>query len=91
MDDEELQVIIKRLQRERGISQFPDELKRETQIVVQYLQQQQIRQAFEYVDRLPPDLRVVLKPYVTQLSGAKTLSATANVTVDLVTRPAWQK
>ena len=84
MDDEELQVIVKRLQRERGISQFPDELKRETQIVVEYLQQQQIRQAFEYVDRLPPDLRVVLKPYVTQVSGAKTLSATANVTVDLV-------
>jgi malate dehydrogenase len=84
MDDEELRFTIQRLQRERSISQFPDELKREKQAVLSYLQQEQICEAFDYVDRLPPDLRVVLKPYVTQLSGSKTLAATANVTVDLV-------
>jgi len=36
------------------------------------------------VDSLPPDVRVVTKPYVTHLSGAKTVNATANVTVDLL-------
>ena len=33
---------------------------------------------------LPPDLRVVLKPYVTHYSGAKTVVATAQSTVELV-------
>ena len=49
-----------------------------------YVKQKQVQEAYTYVDRLPPDLRVVLKPLVTHLSGAKTISATANVTVDLV-------
>ena len=84
MDEEELQATLKRLQRERQISQFSDEVSKEKQIVLDYLDSEQIREAFEYVDRLPPDLRVVLKPYVTQMSGARTLAATANATVDLV-------
>ena len=44
----------------------------------------EIKEAFARVDTLPPDVRVVLKPFVTHLSGAKTVMATANVTVDLV-------
>jgi malate dehydrogenase len=43
-----------------------------------------VADAFARVDTLPPDVRVVVKPYVTHLSGAKTVMATANVTVDLV-------
>jgi len=43
-----------------------------------------VREAFERVDQLPADLRVVLRPYITNLSGAKTSIATANVIVDLV-------
>ncbi|HVK01993.1 MAG TPA: hypothetical protein VM490_00820 [Armatimonadaceae bacterium] len=43
-----------------------------------------IAEAFAYVDTLPPDVRVVLKPYITHLSGAKTVLATANVTASLV-------
>jgi Malate/lactate dehydrogenases len=48
------------------------------------IQDGRIQEAFAYVDSLPPDVRVVLKPYVTHLSGAKTVLATANVTVSLV-------
>lgn len=84
MDAEELHSILKRLRRGRSISQFPEEVSREKQVVLQYLQQEQVQEAYAYVDRLAPDLRVVIKPYVTHLSGAKTISATANVTVDLV-------
>ena len=36
------------------------------------------------MDTLSPDVRVIVKPYVTHLSGSKTVLATANVTVDLV-------
>ncbi|MGL5083977.1 MAG: malate dehydrogenase [Microcoleaceae cyanobacterium] len=84
MDLEELLAVDQRLRRGRKIAQFPDEIQAEKQEIFNYLQEGNIRQAFEYVDRLPPDLRVVLKPYVTHISGAKTAAATANVTVDLV-------
>ncbi|MDX1932207.1 MAG: hypothetical protein SFU56_06355 [Capsulimonadales bacterium] len=40
--------------------------------------------AFRRLESLPPDLRVVLKPIVTHLSGAKTVMATANVTIELL-------
>lgn len=43
-----------------------------------------VADAFAHADRLPPDARVVLKPYITHLSGSKTVIATANVTVDLM-------
>jgi malate dehydrogenase len=84
MDTEELQSILKRLRRGRSIDQFPLEVSHEKQVVMQYLEQGNISATYAYVDRLPPDLRVVIKPYVTHFSGAKTISATANVTVDLV-------
>lgn len=48
------------------------------------LQAGQIAEAFAQVDQLPPDARVILKPLLTHYSGAKTVRATANVTVDLV-------
>ncbi|SDH37472.1 lactate/malate family dehydrogenase [Propionivibrio dicarboxylicus] len=40
--------------------------------------------ALERVSRLPPDLRVALKPFPIHYSQAKTVSATANATVELV-------
>jgi malate dehydrogenase len=42
------------------------------------------RQAFELVNRMPPDVRVLLRPNLTHLSGSKTVMATANATVDMV-------
>jgi malate dehydrogenase len=41
-------------------------------------------EAFNLVYRLPPDLRTVLVPFLTYMSGAKTPIATANVVGDLV-------
>ena len=40
--------------------------------------------ALERVARLPPDLRVALKPFPVHYSQAKTISATATATVELV-------
>ncbi len=90
MDEEEMLTTINRLRGNangnevRRISQFPAELKSAKQTAIDYLNSGEIRKAFEYVDRLPSDLRVVIRPYITQVSGAKTAAATANVTVDLV-------
>ena len=43
-----------------------------------------IVQAFDRVDAMPADVRVLLRPELTHLSGAKTVMATANATVDMV-------
>jgi malate dehydrogenase len=84
MDREELAGRLERFRRGHTVGQFPEELQREKKAVLELLSAGSVREGFDRVDRLPPDLRVVLKPYVTHLSGAKTATATANVTVDLV-------
>ncbi|ASC69587.1 L-lactate dehydrogenase 2 [Halomicronema hongdechloris C2206] len=81
---EEVRDARRRLQRDRIVSDFPKEVSQEKQAVLAYLKAGDIPQAYRYVDSLPPDLRVVVKPFVTHISGAKTITATANVTVDLV-------
>jgi malate dehydrogenase len=84
MDTEELEVALHRLRQGRSLSQFPTALSQEKKGIFEHLHRGEIQAAYAWVDRLSPDLRVVLKPYVTHLSGAKTISATANVTVDLL-------
>lgn len=84
MSPDELRDTRRMLQRERTVRQFPQEVAEEKSRLLHLLKVGNIPEAYRYVDSLPPDLRVVLKPFVTHLSGAKTISATANVTVDLV-------
>jgi malate dehydrogenase len=75
---------VARLRGERVTARFPAEVDEHRTAVMEYLRQGKVREAFERVDQLPADLRVVLRPYITNLSGAKTTIATANVIVDLV-------
>jgi malate dehydrogenase len=42
------------------------------------------QQALALLTSLPPDMRAVLRPYLTHWSGAKTANATAHATVELV-------
>jgi malate dehydrogenase len=41
-------------------------------------------EAYELIEDWPPDLRAVIRPWLTHTSGAKTAAGTANATVDLV-------
>ena len=40
--------------------------------------------AYRFADSLPPDLRVVIRPWLTQRSGAKTAAGSASATIDLL-------
>jgi malate dehydrogenase len=84
LDESEMQSTLRRLRGDRSLREYPQEVQREKQRTMELVSQGRVQEAFAYVDRLPPDLRVGLKPYVTHLSGAKTAVTTANVTVDLV-------
>jgi malate dehydrogenase len=80
----ELESTISRLRQGSTLEDFAARCACERQVVAELLEAGQVAEAFARVDMLPPDLRVIIKPYVTHRSGAKTVMATANVTVDLV-------
>lgn len=63
---------------------FPELCRKERATLSELVHRGEIPEAYRRLEALPPDVRVVLKPFVTHLSGAKTVMATANVTVDLV-------
>jgi malate dehydrogenase len=84
LDAEQHVNTLREVRRGRSLKDFPDEVAQHKKAVWACLQEGRVREAFERVDGLPPDLRVVLRPYVTHVSGAKTAAATAAVTLDLV-------
>ena len=84
MDAAELAQTVARLRHGANLDDFAATVARERQTVSELLRAGRVAEAFTRVDTLTPDVRVIVKPYVTHLSGSKTVLATANVTVDLV-------
>ena len=84
MDAAELAQTVARLRHGTTPEEFTEVVTRERQAITELLKMGRVAEAFERVDTLAPDVRVIVKPYVTHLSGSKTVLATANVTVDLV-------
>jgi len=82
-DEEELQSALRKL-RGPATTDFPEALAREKASVLSDLAEGRFDDAFARIAQMPADLRVLIKPYATQLSGAKTAFVTAGVTVDLV-------
>lgn len=84
MSGQELAGAVERLRRRVTSETFAALCAQERHHMVDLLQANRVADAFARVDTLPPDARVILKPYITHLSGSKTVLATANVTVDLI-------
>lgn len=84
MEPAELRAAIRRLRGDHSVLEFPKRLHQEKANLLALLDARKIQEAFDYVDRLSPDLRVYLKPYITHLSGAKTVHVTAVVVVDML-------
>jgi len=75
---------IKNVRSSSANSSFPEMLQRIRDEIIQVAQKGQINTAFRLFEQLPPDARVMIGPFLTIFSGAKTDIATANATVDLV-------
>ena len=84
MDAAELAATVARLRHDATLDDFAETCLRERNAVTDLLKAGRVAAAFARVDTLAPDVRVIVKPYVTHLSGSKTVLATASVTVDLV-------
>lgn len=84
MDAAELAAAIERLRQGVTARTFGALILEERARMIELLKAGRVADAFTRVDTLPPDARVILKPYITHLSGSKTVLATASVTVDLI-------
>ena len=63
--------------------EFPGTLIRMRDEIIKIAQNGDIAEAFRRFDTLPPDVRIMVGPFLTLFAGAKTDIATANATVDL--------
>ena len=84
MDDDELESVIQRLSQRRTYDDFRVDLAAARLELVKLLNEGNTWEAFSLAYRLPPDLRTILVPFITYISGAKTSIATAHVVGDLV-------
>lgn len=84
MDDQERAQAIAALRKGTEDADFTRLCREQREALAGLVAEGRFAEAFQKADAQPPDVRVVLKPYLTHLSGAKTVLATANVTVDLV-------
>ena len=83
-EGDELMHELERIRRGVDAARFPMVLQ-DAQVEVQRLiVAGRIREAYAAVDTLPPDVRVVVRPFVTHYSGAKTVIGTARATMELL-------
>lgn len=71
------------LRRGRTLTTFDAEVA-DLQVRLLDLAEERMGEAFDLIDTVPPDLRLVVRPWMTHQSGAKTAAGTASATVDLV-------
>ncbi len=84
LDAEESRTALARVRGERALSALPDELAANSAELEQLLVAGRIADAYAWMRTLPPDVRAVLTPMITQLSGAKTAHGTAAAVLDLL-------
>ena len=83
LNDGEIADSVRALRGEATLADFPERAAA-ARDALGHLALTDTRAAFAAIDTLPPDIRVQLRPELTHLSGARTVMATANVTVDMV-------
>jgi len=82
-DDEEQKRAIAALRGARSLDDFASETIRAKQRLEE-MESAGIERAFAEIETWPPDIRAVIRPYLTHQSGAKTANGTAAATADLV-------
>lgn len=83
LDDDECAAAIAYLRRGRSLDTLPDDVAAANRLIGE-VAARDVGEAFVEVDAMPADLRVIARPTMTHQSGAKTATATAAATVDLV-------
>lgn len=75
---------IEELRAGRRLSHLASEVEPHKQRTFELLADERIREAFDAVEALPPDVRVMLEPFITAHCLHSTPNATANATLDVI-------
>ena len=78
---EELAKAIEKMRRGCPVERFPEEVKEARGKIMELVHASRFAEAYRRIDKYPPDIRTALKPFVTHLSGAKTVTGTARATI----------
>ncbi len=84
IDEETLPGVLAKIRKGHKTENFTEDCAKARAKVNDLIGNRKILEAFAYVETLPPDMRVALKPFVIHFSGAKTVMATAQATVAMV-------
>lgn len=82
--DNETICAIRKVRSSTSSRDFPETLIRMRNDIIKIAQSGDIAEAFRIFDTLPPDIRIMIGPFLTLFAGAKTDIATANASVDLI-------
>lgn len=83
-DKDALQDELTRIRQDVDADEFPDALADAQAELEKLIVAGLIREAFQVVDRYPPDVRVVVRPFVTHYSGAKTVIGTSRAAMEFL-------
>ncbi|GGF41404.1 lactate/malate family dehydrogenase [Subtercola lobariae] len=83
LDSDDRAAFVRRLRGDRDLNIFSEEIAA-ARAAISRMAGDDITDAFDYVDGLPPGIRTIVRPFLTHQSGAKTAFGTARATVELV-------
>ncbi len=82
--DEKLSKAIQKIRKNHTTPSFLDDVKAASQKLKNMVQDGRVQEAYAIINQYPPDIRTVVKPFVTHFSGSKTIMGTARSTMDLI-------
>ncbi|MBN2416338.1 hypothetical protein JXO52_10875 [bacterium] len=73
-----------KIRRGYDLDRFPDEVAAIRKEVIRMIGRGDIKKCYQTIERYPPDIRTVVRPFITHYSGAKTVVGTANATLEFI-------
>lgn len=83
-DKEQLDVAVAKMRRGVAIGAFWDAVAEAQSRLRDLIQDGKVQEAYAVVAEYPPDVRVVVRPFVTHYSGAKTVIGTGSATMEFL-------
>lgn len=79
-----LENALRKIRRGYDLSRFPDEVAAIRRKVIRMISRGDIKKCYQTIERYPPDIRTVVRPFITHYSGAKTVVGTAKATLEFI-------
>lgn len=83
-EEDRLASFLAGLTNRRPIARFPEEVAAAHRSMKDLVAAGKVREAYTRIDAFPPDVRAIVRPFVTHYSGAKTLIGTARATMEFL-------